>query len=58
MLNISSCFLDTPSYSVGDEITYKLTFGGHSGSEIEFNGYVGSTNYSSPSSIIVREVSA
>ena len=31
MSNVSTCFLDTPSYSVGDVITYKLTYASHNG---------------------------
>ena len=56
MSNVSTCFLDTPSYSVGDVITYKLTYASHNGNTIEVNGYPTVTNYSTPSNMIAREV--
>ena len=58
MNNVSSCFLDTPSYSVGDVITYKLTYASHDGNTIEVNGYPTVTNYSTPSNMIAKEVAA
>ena len=56
MNNVSTCFLDTPSYSVGDVITYKLTYASHDGNTVEVNGYPTVTNYSTPSNMIAREV--
>jgi len=54
----TACFLDTFSYTLGDQVTYKLTYGGHSGGNITLNGYPGGTNYSTPSSITAHEVAA
>ena len=52
----TACFLDTFSYTLGDQVTYKLTYGSHSGGTIILNGYPGGTNYSTPSSITAKEV--
>jgi len=58
MAQSTSCFLDTPSYTLGDTITYKLTYAGHSGGTITLNGYTGSSNYLTTSSITAQEVAA
>ena len=52
----TACFLDTFSYTLGDQVTYKLTYGTHDGNNITLNGYTGTTNYSTPSSITAKEV--
>ena len=52
----TACFLDTPSYTLGDEVTYKLTYGSHNGNNITLNGYTGTTSYSTPSSITAQEI--
>jgi len=54
----TACFLDTFSYALGNTITYKLTYGSHNGGNITLNGYTGTSNYSSSSSITAQEVAA
>ena len=58
MAQSTACFLDTPSYTLGNTITYKLTYAGHSGGTITLNGYTGSSNYLTTSSITAQEIAA
>lgn len=58
ILSASHCFLDSPTYNVGDTLTYKLQWRPANGTVYLGRYFDHATNYNSSSTITAMEVSA